>query len=250
VENGELVLHFQPKIDCRGGHLAGLEALARWRHPRFGLLGPDRFIGLAEETHYIRQLTRWAISAALEQCRAWLDEGLDVPVAVNVSALDLQDERLPGLIANLLDRHRLASNKLIVEITETALLVDANCALLTLNQLATLGVGVSLDDFGTGYSSLSYLKQFPVDQLKIDRSLVTDLTTQPRDRAIVESTIELGHRLGLTVVAEGIEDAMTFELLGKLGCDQAQGYYIGRPMAGRELQRWLAGWLRDVGMAA
>jgi EAL domain-containing protein (putative c-di-GMP-specific phosphodiesterase class I) len=109
---------------------------------------------------------------------------------------------------------------------------------------------VSLDDFGTGYSSLSYLKQFPVHQLKIDRSLVTDLTTQPRDRAIVESTIELGHRLGLIVVAEGVEDATTFELLRSLECDQAQGYYIGRPMAGRELERWLAGWFRDVGLAA
>jgi diguanylate cyclase (GGDEF)-like protein len=239
IEGDQLVLYYQPKIDCRSGQLVGVEALARWQHPQLGLVQPDRFIGLAEETGLIAQLTRWALSEALRQARAWLDVGLEIPIAVNLSAFDVQEAQMPTVIADLLGRWNVPARLLTVEITEGALLADPALALDVLQQLERLGVVAALDDFGSGYSSLGYLKQFPVHELKIDRSLVSDIAHQPRDQTIVRSTVELGHSLGLIVVAEGVEDAPTLAMLKTLGCDLAQGYFIARPMPAASLMEWV-----------
>jgi diguanylate cyclase (GGDEF)-like protein len=245
---GELVLYYQPKVECRSRRLVGVEALVRRQHPQLGLVAPDRFIGLAEETGLIAPLTRWVLSAALAQARAWLDAGLEIPIAVNLSAFDVQDAHTPTVIANLLTRWNVPARWLSVEITEGALLADAALALDVLQQLQHLGVVAALDDFGSGYSSLGYLKQFPVHELKIDRSLESDIVDQPRDRTIVRSTIDLGHSLGLVVVAEGVEDAATLTMLGDLGCDLAQGFFIARPMPATGLTNWARSW--DAARAA
>jgi EAL domain-containing protein (putative c-di-GMP-specific phosphodiesterase class I) len=242
LERDELVLFYQPKIECRSRRLVGVEGLARWQHPELGLVGPDRFIGLAEETGLITDLTRWALNAAASQARAWLDAGLDVPIAVNISALDVQDVHLPTFVADLLARWSIPSRLLTVELTEGALLANPALAVDVLQRLGQLGVTVALDDFGSGYSSLGYLKQFPVRELKIDRSLVSDIVREPRDRTIVRSTIELGHDLELIVLAEGVEDAATLQLLDTLGCDLAQGFLIARPMPGAVLAHWAREW--------
>jgi diguanylate cyclase (GGDEF)-like protein len=241
VERNEMVLLYQPKLDCRSRQLVGVEALVRWRHRGLGLVGPDRFIPLAEETGLISTLTRWVVDAAVSQCRAWLDAGLDVAMAVNLSAVDAQNTDLPQVVEDTLARWGVQADRLTLELTESALLADAGRALDILGRIAALGVHISLDDFGTGYSSLGYLKRFPVRELKIDRSLVGDIVHEPRDRAIVRSTVELGHNLGLIVVAEGVEDSSTLELLDMLGCDQAQGFYIGSPMSAAEIDGLLRG---------
>jgi EAL domain-containing protein (putative c-di-GMP-specific phosphodiesterase class I) len=242
LDTEQLVLYYQPKVACGSRRLAGLEALARWQHPELGLVGPERFIGLAEETGLIVPLTRWALNAAVAQARAWMDVGLDVPIAVNLSAVDVQDPLMPTVIADLLVRWGVPARLLTVEITEGALLADPRLALDVLQRLERLGVLASIDDYGSGYSSLGYLKQFPVHELKIDRSLVSDIVDEPRDQTIVRSTIELGHSLGLSVVAEGVEDTATLTLLESLGCDLAQGYYMARPMPAASLVNWLQGW--------
>jgi diguanylate cyclase (GGDEF)-like protein len=242
IDGEQFVLYYQPKIECRSHRLAGVEALARWQHPELGLVGPDRFIGLAEEIGLIGSLTRWALSAALRQTRAWLDAGLELPVAVNLSAFDVQERDMPTVIADLLVRWGVPARLLSVEITEGALLADPALALDVLQRLEQLGVVAALDDFGSGYSSLGYLKQFPVHELKIDRSLVSDIVREPRDRTIVRSTIDLGHSLGLVVVAEGVEDAATLLLLDTLGCDLAQGFFLGRPMPAANLPAWMREW--------
>jgi predicted signal transduction protein with EAL and GGDEF domain len=239
VEREELVLYYQPKIECRSRRLIGVEALLRWQHPDFGLIGPDRFVALAEETGLIGSLTRWVVGTVVRQSRAWLDLDLDIPVAVNLSALDFQETDLPALFADLLTRWSVPAGMLSVEITEGALLTDPVHAQDVLKRLEHIGVTAALDDFGTGYSSLGYLKQFPVHELKIDRSLVTDIMLEPRDRTIVRSTIDLGHSLGLVVVAEGVEDADTLAMLDALGCDAAQGFFLGRPMSAADLADWL-----------
>jgi EAL domain-containing protein (putative c-di-GMP-specific phosphodiesterase class I) len=189
----------------------------------------------------IGPLTRWVLDAAIGQARAWLDSGFTKPmrIAVNLSPYDLQDPRLPAHVCGLLERHSVASDLLSLEITESALVADPNRALQVLSDLATRGVNAALDDFGTGYSSLTSLRQLPVRELKIDASFVRGLVSADRDRAIVRSTIELGHRLGLTVVAEGVEDRLTLELLAELGCDQAQGYYLSRPLPAEDIADWV-----------
>jgi EAL domain-containing protein (putative c-di-GMP-specific phosphodiesterase class I) len=239
LERDEMVLYYQPKIDCRSRQVVGVEGLMRWRHPRLGLVGPDRFIPLAEESGLIRELTRWALDAALSQYRAWLDNGLDLPLSVNLSALDAQDVDLPEAVANRLAAWRVPPTSLTLELTEGALLAEPSRAFDVIQRLTGLGVHVSLDDFGTGYSSLGYLKRFRVHELKIDRLLVGDIVHEPRDRAIVRATVQLGHNLGMIVVAEGVEDAATLDLVQALGCDQAQGYYVGRPMSAADIQHLL-----------
>jgi diguanylate cyclase (GGDEF)-like protein len=236
----QLLLEFQPKIECQTGRLAGVEALARWNHPQRGRVPPDIFIPLAERTGLIRPLTRWALDAALRQCHAWRELGLVVPVAVNLSAHDIQDPVMPEVIASLLAQWDVSPSLLKVEITESSLLVDPDLALGVLTLLADTGVRISVDDFGTGYSSLAYLKKLPVHEIKIDRSFVSDMSSHPRDLAIVRSTIELGHNLDMVAVAEGVEDAPTLELLRELDCDLVQGYYLARPMPGEALVAWLA----------
>jgi diguanylate cyclase (GGDEF)-like protein len=237
----QLLLEFQPKIECGSGRLAGVEALARWDHPERGRIPPAIFIPLAERTGLIRPLSRWALNAALRQCHAWHELGLLVPVAVNLSAHDVQDAAMPELIAGLLEQWHLEPGWLNVEITESSLLVDPDLALAVLTRLADAGVRVAVDDFGTGYSSLAYLKKLPVHEIKIDQSFVRDMTTHARDLAIVRSTIELAHNLDMAAVAEGVEDAATLDLLQTLECDLVQGYYLAKPMPGEALVTWLAG---------
>jgi EAL domain-containing protein (putative c-di-GMP-specific phosphodiesterase class I) len=239
VEVGELVLHYQPKIDLHTGELAGVEALVRWEHPIRGLLGPDQFVPIAEQAALIQPLTRWVLRAALMQASAWRRIGLEVPVAVNLSMRSLHDEQLPDTISELLRAARTPAQLLVVEITESSLMVDPTRALVILERLRAMGIRVALDDFGTGHSSLSYLKRLPVDEVKIDRSFVKDIATDETDRVIVRSTVDLAHSLGLRVVAEGVEDEVTGALLAELGCDEAQGYHLSRPLRGHDLTLWL-----------
>jgi diguanylate cyclase (GGDEF)-like protein len=229
IERGELILFYQPKFACLDGQLVGVEVLVRWRHPRRGLVMPDEFIPMGEETGLIKPLSRWVLEAAIRQCGAWRNDGRAVPIAVNLSMRDLHDTQLPDTIEQLLTRWQVAAHLLHVEITESTLMADPDRARTTVARLSALGVRIAIDDFGTGYSSLAYLKKLAVDELKIDRSFVSEMRTDASDRAIVRSTIDLAHNLGLRVVAEGVEDAATWRLLSRLGCDEAQGYYLGRP---------------------
>ena len=237
VARDELVLYYQPKVSPAAG-VRGVEALVRWRHPRRGLLSPDQFIPLAEETGLIASLTQWVLQAALRQCRAWQAKGLQV--AINLSMSNLHDPSLPETIAQSLRAHGLPPASLRIEITEGTLMADAERAQDVLAALEQLGVGISVDDYGTGYSSLAYLKRLPVDELKIDMSFVRHMRDDEIDAAIVASTIGLGHSLGLSVVAEGVENQDAWETLVTLGCDAAQGYHLSRPLPADQLERWLA----------
>jgi diguanylate cyclase (GGDEF)-like protein len=240
LEAEELVLHYQPKLDLRHRHVGGVEALVRWRHPRLGLLQPGAFVEMAEHTGLIKPLTHYVLRHALRQCAAWRADGVELQVAVNVSPRSLLDRDLAETVAAALQDTGLDAAQLKLEITETAIMVDPDAALRVLNQLATMGVALSVDDFGTGYSSLAYLRRLPVGEVKIDRSFVRDMTREDGDLAIVRSTIDLAANLGLTVVAEGVEDGDALEQLTRLGCDEAQGYFIARPAPAAEVAAWLA----------
>jgi diguanylate cyclase (GGDEF)-like protein len=239
IDMNELRLHFQPKVDVSTGAVAGVEALVRWQHPERGLLHPDQFIPLAERTGLIRPLGQWVLEAALAQCRAWHDQGLEVQMAVNLGAYSLDDRALPRAISGLLERYRVPARLLRVEITETTLMRDPENARQVLEELRATGVRVSIDDFGTGYSSLAYLKRLPADELKIDRSFVQHMALDAGDTAIVRSVIALGHELGLLVTAEGVEDAASLEWLRTFGCDCAQGYFFARPLDAEAATGWL-----------
>jgi diguanylate cyclase (GGDEF)-like protein/PAS domain S-box-containing protein len=234
----ELSLHYQPLVDCATGRLAGVEALVRWWHPERGLIGPDQFVPLAEQSGLIRQMTRWVVTTAISQSAGWHKLGTSFGLSVNLSSHDLLDERLPDFVAAQLERWQFAAERLTFEITESALLGDPDRALEVLGKIRQLGVRVALDDFGTGYSSLTFLKEWPVDEVKVDRSFVSSMVVAKRDRAIVRATIDLSHSLGLEVVAEGVEDEAILQLLVEMGSDRAQGYHIARPMPPTELVRW------------
>jgi diguanylate cyclase (GGDEF)-like protein len=235
IDNDELTLYYQPKVNLDSGRCIGAEALIRWQHPVRGMVPPDQFIALAEQTGLIRTLSRWVLNAALRQARTWHDAGFELPIAVNLSMRDLHDPDLPDTVAELLTKWQVPSTRLMVEITENGLMAEPAKALQTVIGLRAMGIRIAIDDFGTGYSSLGYLKRLPVDELKIDRSFVRELTDDQDDLAIVRSTISLGHDLGLRIVAEGIEDAATWNLLHQLGCDIGQGYHIGRPAKPEQL---------------
>ncbi len=240
IANDELVVFYQPKAAARSGAVLGAEALVRWQHPEHGLLGPNEFIPLAETTGLIRSLTSSVLTTALRDCRSWRDAGHDVSVAVNVSARCLLDLELPLEIQRLTIEHGVPTDRLVVEVTESVIMSDPNRALEVLNRLHALGVRLSIDDFGTGYSSLAYLKNLPVQELKVDRSFVTHMRERQSEMAIVRSTVELGHNLGMHVVAEGVEDDATWQALDALGCDEIQGYFLGRPMPMTEVISWLS----------
>ncbi|HEY0583324.1 MAG TPA: EAL domain-containing protein, partial [Chloroflexota bacterium] len=206
IDQDELSLYFQPKVSLRDGTVTCAEALVRWTHPRHGLLGPDQFVPIAEQTGLVRPLARWVLEAALRQCNRWRQEGLDLAVAVNLSMRNLHDPEVVDTIRQLLARWGIPPARLVIEITESSLMADATRALDVLGRLRVMGVGISIDDFGTGYSSLAYLKRLPVHELKIDKSFVANLAHDDNDAAIVRSTVGLAHDLGLTVVAEGVED--------------------------------------------
>jgi diguanylate cyclase (GGDEF)-like protein len=240
IEEDRIELHYQPKLDLTTSRVLGVEALARWTEPPHGAVAPDVFIPLAEHTGLIRQLTSHVIAAALRQTRTWMDEGIGLPVAVNVSMRDLIDPSLPDEIARSLEDHGLDASMLKIEITESSVMEQSGLALQVMEALARMGLALAIDDFGTGYSSLAYLQRLPVKELKIDRSFVTNLATSDNDAEIVRSTLYLAHTLGLSVVAEGVEDRRSLERLAEMGCDVAQGYHISRPMPAAELETWLA----------
>ncbi len=208
-------------------------------HPRDGLIPPDQFIPLAEHTGLIKPLGLWAIKTALLQCRVWHQSGQNLTVAVNLSADSLHDLNMVDIIAQLLESSDSLPSWLTVEITESAMMVDPERARIALGRLHDMGVGISIDDFGTGYSSLSYLKDLPVDEVKIDRTFVKEMVTHEQNSCIVRSVIDLGHNLGLRVVAEGVEDLESVELLKALGCDLAQGFVFGRPLPPDQFLDWI-----------
>ena len=239
LDRGELVLHYQPKVATDTGDLIAVEALVRWQHPQRGLLPPAEFLELAEGTALIHRLTNIVVDKALSFCRRWLDQGTRLPVAVNVSARSLLDKTFATNIAARLTAHDVPADLLWIELTEGTIMSDPDRAIGVLNDLHSLGVHLSVDDFGTGYSSMTYLKVLPVDELKIDRSFVTGMTTSRSDAVLVKSAIDLGHNLGLSVVAEGVEDADTLAALRTCGADLVQGYYVARPMPEPLLVEWI-----------
>ncbi|MFN8158994.1 MAG: EAL domain-containing protein [Candidatus Nanopelagicales bacterium] len=238
LENGGLELHYQPKVQLSDGSVVGLEALVRWRHPERGLVPPDEFVPLAERTGLVHKLTAWVLRAALDQVADWWAQGIEVPVAVNVSMRDLQDTDLAGLVVAELDAHGLPPEALVLEVTESVLVQDPGRAVGMLRELQELGVSSSLDDFGTGYSSLLLLEKLPVAEIKIDRSFVRALDEEG-DFSMVRSIVGFAHGLGLSVVAEGVESAVSWKVLREMGCDVAQGFRVSRPLPGPEATRWL-----------
>lgn len=240
IEQDQLVVFYQPQADFKTGQVIRVEALVRWQHPRRGMVPPSEFIALAEQTGLIGPLTLWVLNAALRECGAWRKAGWDVGVSINLSAQNLHHPQLPGTVADLLQTWSVPASALWVEITESTLMADPAQALETLTSLSRAGVQISIDDYGTGYSSLAYLKRLPVDEIKIDRSFVSQMAKDDNDAAIVRSTVGLGHDLGLTVVAEGVESEMTWDLLASLGCDVAQGYYLSPPMPASRFIDWLS----------
>jgi diguanylate cyclase (GGDEF)-like protein len=241
IQEGELTLRYQPKVELAGGRVVGAEALVRWHHPVHGQVPPDEFIPIAESTALIQPLGQFVLESALEQARRWRRAGLSLGLAVNLSVRNLMDPALVDRVAGLIARAGVAPGSLTVEITESGVMTDPEAAIAMLWGLRRIGVRLSVDDFGTGYSSLAYLKRLPVDEVKLDKSFVLNMTSDPDDAAIVRSTIELAHNLGLQLVAEGVENQETLELLASLGCDVAQGFHLARPMPAADLARLAAG---------
>jgi diguanylate cyclase len=239
ITRHELVLHYQPKVSVTTGALHSVEALVRWIHPSRGLLAPGAFIPIAESTAVIHPLTKEILRQALTQARSWQDQGWTIPVAVNISARSLHDLEFPAQVQQQLDTIGVPAELLTLELTESAIMTDAGRALTVLEALDAMGVSLSIDDFGTGYSSMAYLRKLPVRELKIDRSFVHGLSSEHSDLVLVQSAVDLGHNLGLHVVAEGVEDAATQDALLAMGCDLMQGYHIGRPVPATELDQWL-----------
>jgi diguanylate cyclase (GGDEF)-like protein len=240
IADGEIVLFFQPKAELSTGRIIGVEALARWEHPRLGLIGPSEFVPIAEQTGLIGPLTSHVLKAALSQLVIWSDQGEDLSVAVNLSARSFLDAQLAIELPRLLERAGVDAHRLELEITESMLMHDPARAKATLEWLSAIGLRLSVDDFGTGYSSLANLKQLPVDVIKIDKSFVIDMPHDASDAAIVRSTIELAHNLGLKVVAEGVESHEAWLRLKDLGCDLAQGFHVSRPLPADAMTRLLA----------
>jgi EAL domain-containing protein (putative c-di-GMP-specific phosphodiesterase class I) len=231
VEQGQLKLMYQPKLTLADGRIGAVEALVRWHHPERGMVAPNDFIPFAEQTGYITRITRWVVGEAVRQCGVWRREGLDIRISINASTRDLQvREDLPGLLKTALVEHDVPGNLICVEITEGALMDDPIGARKILRALHDMGVTLSIDDYGTGYSSLAYLKELTVNELKIDRSFVVGMHDDAQSLAIVRSTVDLGHNLGLHVVAEGVESQADIDMLRSVGCDAVQGYGIARPM--------------------
>ena len=239
VENRNFELYYQPKIDLQHGHITGAEALIRWAHDKYGFISPEKFIPLAEQTGLIQTLTEWILEQALTQCAAWHADNINIGVSVNLSAYSLNDIDLIDTVHHALAEAEIEPQWLTLELTETAIMSDANRALNTLSQLNTMGVRLSVDDFGTGYSSLAYLKRFPVDEIKIDKSFVIDMLTDASDAVIVRSTIDLAHNMGMKVVAEGIESQDAWDKLAELGCNLGQGYHMCRPCPAADFKTWV-----------
>jgi diguanylate cyclase (GGDEF)-like protein len=239
IKNDALALCYQPKIFCKSNELHAVEVLVRWQHPNHGFMLPDLFIPMAERTGLIYDLTLWVLKHSLRQCRDWYEAGINLEISVNVSSLCLLDPEFPDLLAGMLASYELPAKSLMIEITETSIMVNPERSFQIVNRIADMGVGVSIDDFGTGYSSLAYLKKLPATELKVDKSFVKDMLENDSDMTIVNATIQLAHNLGLTVAAEGVENSATFNRLKAMGCDSLQGYFISQPLAADEFLTWL-----------
>jgi diguanylate cyclase (GGDEF)-like protein len=238
VERNELRVFYQPKIDLQTGRTKGVEALVRWLHPTRGIVPPVEFMPFAERTGFVRTVTRWVLQAALQRCGQWLAEGVRLQVSVNISVRDLQNPELPDIVAGLLASCAVSPDLICLEITESSFMENPQRAVHTLGRLHALGVRLSIDDFGTGFSSLAYLRKLPVHEMKIDRTFIAAME-EANETVIVRSTIDLAHNLGLRVVAEGIEDERSFARLRAMGCDEAQGYFMSRPLPEPALRAWL-----------
>ena len=239
LRNNEFVLHYQPKVDLLTNTICGMEALIRWHHPEKGLLSPDQFIPVSEQMGFIHDITDWVLCAAIKQSQAWRESGVNVPVAVNVSARSFQDPKFIHHVREALQMAGATPECLELEITENTLMNNIEFCADNIKQLSDMGISIAIDDFGTGYSSLSYLKRLPIHQLKIDKSFIQNMDRDKDDSAIVLSVIELGHNLGLKVVAEGVERQESMLMLKELGCDAVQGFHIGHPMDHASLTPWL-----------
>ena len=243
VEQREFRLFLQPKVSLQSGQVVGAEALIRWAHPSRGMVPPGLFIPFAEQSGFIRQITSWLLVESMRTWRMCADQGLNLQMSINLSARDLIDPDLPARVSALLHEHGVPPEALCLEITESAIMDDPNRAQQTLEQFHDMGLQMSIDDFGTGYSSLAYLKRLPVHELKIDRSFVMNMHRDAQDAKIVRSVVDLAHNLGLKVTAEGLEEGAAWALLGELGCDIAQGYWIAKPMPAEQLPQWTGAWV-------
>ncbi|TMA12992.1 MAG: EAL domain-containing protein, partial [Deltaproteobacteria bacterium] len=239
IVDDQLFLLYQPKIDLQTGQVTGVEALARWRHPQLGTILPDQFIPLAERTGLIMPLTLWVLHEALRQSRRWHEAGIELNVSANISMLNLQSRALPDQVAGLLKSCEVPPSSFGLEITESTIMADPMRTMEIVKRMSDMGLQFSIDDFGTGYSSLAYLSKLPIDELKIDKSFVINMTTQKEDIVIVRSTIDLAHNLGLKIVAEGVENEATKEKLTLLGYDAAQGFHLSRPISADDITKRL-----------
>jgi diguanylate cyclase (GGDEF)-like protein len=238
IAKNHLVLHYQPKVSPKDMKLTGVEALVRWQHPEKGLIQPDEFIPLVEQAGLSKHLTHWVLDNAMEQCVLWKKDNISVTISVNLSIKNLHDFDFPNDLAMLLDKWNVDPEMILLEVTESCMVVAPERVNKVVCKLKEMGFHLSIDDFGTGYSSLSYLRKFPAREIKIDKSFVMDMNSNEDNAVIVRSTIEMVHNIGFTVVAEGVEDKETCQLLADLGCDNIQGFHICRPLPAAKLQKW------------
>lgn len=238
LDRSEFRLVYQPVVNVRTGEIVSLEALARWKHPTRGEIGPAQFVPIAESTGMITQVGEWVLHEACRQVKVWLDQGIDVRVAVNLSPRQIQSLDVPELVAKAIRRAGITSNNLAMEVTEGLLVEDSEANILMLERLRNMGVRVYLDDFGVGYSSLSYLRRFPVTALKIDSSFINEITTGTDGQMIIKAIIGLAHNLGLDVIAEGVETEQQKQFLLAEGCETHQGYLLSRPIEADHLASW------------
>jgi EAL domain-containing protein (putative c-di-GMP-specific phosphodiesterase class I) len=237
IEEDQLFLHYQPKVHLATGRITGVEALIRWQHPQLGLIPPGRFIPQAERTALIEPLTHWVLETALRRLAEWQHAGLGLKMALNLSTRNLSERDLPSRIIHLLEAYRIEQKQINLEINESDRMQVTSDAVDALALLRDKGVNIAIDDFGTGYSCLAFLNQLPVSSVKLDRSFLARLQTSRCDRVLIQAVIDLCHQLDLEVVAEGVENSETLDLLAKMGCDLAQGYHIGRPVAAQEIEQ-------------
>jgi EAL domain-containing protein (putative c-di-GMP-specific phosphodiesterase class I) len=240
IGGGGIDVCYQPKVEMATNIVRGAEALVRWYHPHLGRVQPAKLVRVAERTGAIRPLTMWVMQHALTECRAWRDQGWDLSVAVNLSARNLVDRRLVPDVAGLLDDLGVPATSLTLEITETMVVGESQRSLEVVQGLVEMGIKISCDDFGTGYSSLARLRRLPINEIKVDRSFVARMAADDTDRAITRSVLALGRGLGLTTVAEGVEDREGWNILRAFGCDQAQGFLVSRPLAADKFREWMA----------
>jgi diguanylate cyclase (GGDEF)-like protein len=239
IESGSLELYYQPKIDVKTNIICGVEALVRWQHPERGMISPVNFIPVAEQTGLIHPLTNLVFNKAMQQAAHWQDSIENFKISVNLSARSLHDPQLPARLHSLIQAWQVTPQNIILEITESAIMAEPARAERVLNELSEMGMYISIDDYGTGYSSLSYIKRLPINEIKIDSSFVFDMKKNENDSVIVRATIDMAHDLGLYVTAEGVEDQETWDMLSHFGCDQAQGFFMGRPQPANKLNEWM-----------